>query len=178
MIPRRTKEYCCEDISKIENYELAKSSTKIWDCHHRAEILPCGKFSREDLKKFGFYYNRPACELILLTKQDHSSLHSKDYQKENNPHFGHHHSKETKAKMRKHRLGMKFPKEWCDNIGKSKLGQIPWNKGKQLPKECRDKISATLTGTHWFNNGKVQLQAKECPPGFVAGRLKKKKLGD
>ncbi len=27
------------------------------------------------------------------------------------------------------------------------------------------------TGKHWYNNGVVQVQALECPEGFVAGRL-------
>lgn len=174
MIPKRIKEYCCEDIALIENYDKAKKSAKRWDCHHRAEILPCGKFSREDLKKFDLYYNRPACELILLSKSDHSKLHSKDYQKDNNPHFGHHHTKDTKAILRKKRLGMKLPKEWCDNIGKSKKGQIAWNKGKHLPQEYKDKISKSISGRHWYNDGNVQLQAKECPNGFIKGRLKRK----
>lgn len=153
MIPRRITEYCCEDVSKIENYEQAKNSLSLWDCHHRAEILPCGKFSREDLKKFGLYYNRPACELILLSKVEHSKLHSKDYQLENNPHFGCHHSENTKQKIREKRLGMKLPKKWCDNISKSKLGKATWNKGKHLTQKQRSKISKAISGTHWYNNG-------------------------
>lgn len=178
MIPRRIKEYCCEDIALIENYEKAKESVEVWDCHHKAEILPCGKFSREDLKKSGLYYNRPACELILLSKSDHSKLHSMDYQKDNNPHFGHRHSEDTKTILRKKRLGIKLPKEWCDNIGKSKKGQTPWNKGRSLSQEYKDKISKTISGTHWYNDGNVQLQARECPDGFVKGRLKIKKRED
>ena len=174
MIPRRIKKYCCEDIALVENYEEAMKSTEVWDCHHKAEILPCGNFSREDLKKFDLYYNRPACELILLSKSDHSKLHSTGYQKENNPHFGHRHTEETKNILRNKRLGMIFPKEWRDNIRKSKKGQIPWNKGKSLSQEYKDKISKTISGTHWYNDGNVQLQARECPPGFVKGRLKKK----
>ena len=27
------------------------------------------------------------------------------------------------------------------------------------------------TGKHWYNNGVVQVQALECPDGFVRGRL-------
>ena len=72
------KKYCSEDISLIENYALAiADTTQIWDCHHRAEILPCGRFSPNDLNKFGLYYNRPASELIFLTHSEHSRLHTK-----------------------------------------------------------------------------------------------------
>ena len=68
---------CCEDISKIENYEKAIADTEIhWVCHHRGGILPCGRFTRRDLKKFKLYYNRPASELIFLTKSEHSRIHT------------------------------------------------------------------------------------------------------
>ena len=70
--------YCCEDLSLIENYELAVNDhTQMWEIHHRGEILPCGRFSRADLKKFGLYFNRPASELIFLTKAEHNSLHKR-----------------------------------------------------------------------------------------------------
>ena len=79
MICERTvKRFCCEDLSLIENYELAvNDTTQTWDCHHRGEVLPCGRFSRDDLKKFGLYFNRPAAELIFLTKAEHIRLHFK-----------------------------------------------------------------------------------------------------
>lgn len=72
------KKYCCEDLSLIENYEFAINDiTQTWDCHHRREILPCGRFSGDDLKKFGLYYKRPASELIFLTPSAHRQLHYK-----------------------------------------------------------------------------------------------------
>ena len=73
---RHVKEFCCEDISLIENYNLAiADTTQTWHCHHRGEVLHCGRFSRDDLKKFGLYFNRPAAELIFLTKAEHDRLH-------------------------------------------------------------------------------------------------------
>ena len=74
----KVKNYCCEDISLIENYDKAiADNTQIWDCHHRGEILPCGRFKAKDLMKFGLYYNRPANELIFLPHAEHNSLHFK-----------------------------------------------------------------------------------------------------
>lgn len=82
--------FCGEDISNIENYEKAvDDKTQTWDCHHRAEILPCGRFGVDDLKKFGLYFHRPASELIFLTRADHIKLHF----------TGTHRSEETKAKL-------------------------------------------------------------------------------
>ena len=78
---QNVKSYCCEDFRLIENYELAvNDNTQTWDCHHKGEILPCGRFSRDDLKKFGLYFNRPAAELIFLTKAEHTRLHLKGIQ--------------------------------------------------------------------------------------------------
>ena len=75
---RHVKKFCCEDISLIENYNLAiADTTQTWQCHHRGEVLPCGRFSRDDLKKFGLYYKRPAAELIFLTPTEHHRLHKK-----------------------------------------------------------------------------------------------------
>ena len=72
------KKFCCEDLSLIENYDKAiADATQTWHCHHRGEVLPCGRFSVSDLKKFGLYFNRPASELIFLTHSEHRSLHLK-----------------------------------------------------------------------------------------------------
>ena len=75
---QNVKSFCCEDISLIENYDIAVAdTTQTWDCHHRGEVLPCGRFSRDDLIKFGLYYKRPASELIFLTPFAHRQLHNK-----------------------------------------------------------------------------------------------------
>ena len=63
---------------------------------------------------------------------------------ENNPFYGRQHSNETKRK-----------------ISESKKGKPSWNKGKKLGSN----------GTHWYNNGEINVKAKKCPEGFVKGRL-------
>ncbi len=85
MIARMSKirQYCCEDISLIENYEKAvNDSTQMWVCHHRNEITMNAR--RSTLKKRGMYYNRPASELIFLTNSEHSTLHGTEG---NNPRY-------------------------------------------------------------------------------------------
>lgn len=75
---RYARKFCCEDLSLIENYDKAiADQTQTWDCHHRGEILPCGRFKAKHLKKFNLYYNRPANELIFLTYAEHTILHRK-----------------------------------------------------------------------------------------------------
>lgn len=69
----QAKRYCCEDISLIENYAAAVADSKMWDCHHRAETD--WKLTCKELKAQGRYWNRPASELIFLTKSAHKQLH-------------------------------------------------------------------------------------------------------
>lgn len=69
--------FCCEDLNLIENYETAiNDKEQTWHCHHRLEIQNGKVYSRKDLIDMNLYYNRPASELIFLTKSMHSSLHS------------------------------------------------------------------------------------------------------
>ena len=77
------KSFCCEDVSLIENYDKAINSNEMWDCHHRLEIQNNIIISKRDLIKQGLYYNRPASELIFLTKADHRKLHISLFRKQN-----------------------------------------------------------------------------------------------
>ena len=72
---RNAKKFCCEDISKIENYEKALNDSELYDCHHKLEI-ELNK-SQKELKEMGLYFNRPANELIFLTQSEHIRLHRK-----------------------------------------------------------------------------------------------------
>ena len=68
------KKYCCEDISLIENYKEAVNSNEKWECHHKLEI-ELNK-SVQELKDLNLYFNRPANELIFLTKSEHIKIHN------------------------------------------------------------------------------------------------------
>lgn len=94
MIGKRSKIYCCEDLSLIENYDKAiNDNTKIWDVHHRLEIREDGTLvSSKELIEKGLYWHRPANELIFLTKAEHNRLHNYNMREE------------TKQKMRSKKL--------------------------------------------------------------------------
>lgn len=158
---KQAKKYCCEDISLIENYtEAIADKTQTWDIHHRAEILPCGRYTKAQLEKHGLYWNVPASQLIFLKHSEHRRLHNLNMSDEihtkrcialggeNNPMYGKHHSSETRAKL-------------------SNAAKIAQHKPEVLAKQ-----RAAKKGKHWWNNRIVQLQAFECPKGFVAGRLR------
>lgn len=101
--------YCCEDISRIENYELAKRDNfRGWVIHHRLELVETGAVvdsTRQDLKARGIYYNRPASELIYLTKSEHQKLH---HTGKPGPNRGKHCSEEHKRKLLESKKGKKY----------------------------------------------------------------------
>lgn len=85
MISERTaKMYCSEDISLIENYHQAiADKDKMWDIHHRMECDDEGRtlFTHKQLKKMNLYFNRPAKELIFVTRPMHLKIHLEQMQK-------------------------------------------------------------------------------------------------
>lgn len=108
------KQYCKEDISLIENYEIAISdNTQTWHCHHRDEVkvLPSGmrviRLS-QDLIEAGRYYNCPANELIFLTNSEHRRLHNTG---EGNPNYSKKLSEEHRGNISTALQGKKFSEE-------------------------------------------------------------------
>lgn len=126
-----------------------------------------------ELIKKGLYNGRPACELIFLTKSEHSKIHrndptfkkkmhaarqgkklseetknkmSKAKKGEKHPLFGKHHSEEAKIKISKAKKGKALSEEHKKRISEAQ-------KGKKLLEETKTKISDTLKGSHWWNNG-------------------------
>lgn len=136
MICNKTVEkYCNGDISQIENYDKAVTDmVHTWACHHRAEILPCGNFSLETLKKYGLYYKRHASELIFLTKSEHQRLH---HSGKTHHLYGKHHSDETRIKMSLAHKGKHHSDETRRKISEA---------NQNISEETRRKISEALKG--------------------------------
>ena len=166
----------CKDYQNIENYQKAKAGNfKGWCIHHRLETHNSDgerrpvDITKKELKALGLYYHRPAEELIFLTSSEHTHLHKK----------GKKFSEETKNKMgaakkgNKNALGCKRSEETRRKMSESKKE----NKnalGCKRSEETKKKMREAKKGTRWFNNGKINKRAKECPPGFVPGILKRK----
>ena len=72
--------------------------------------------------------------------------------------------------------GKHFSEEHKKKLSEAKKGKHTGNDnpfyGKRHSEETRRKISEACKGCHWYNNGKINTMAKECPPGFVPGRIK------
>ena len=71
MISRNLKHLTkvCKDFTKVENYDEAVKSDKMYVLHHCAEF----RYTSEELKAMGKYYDRPPHELIFIPVSLHSS---------------------------------------------------------------------------------------------------------
>lgn len=122
----------CRTPELIENYDKAiADTTQVWFCHHRLETHTSDgerravDLSWKELKALGTYYDRPAEELIFLTKKDHEQLHYTG--KKRGPH-----SEETIRKMSESCKGRRLTEEAKEKISKANKGNKAWNKGKHF----------------------------------------------
>lgn len=113
--------YCKEDISLIENYYVAIKDTEMWECHHRTEIW--WNCSKQELIDNECYYNRPAKELIFLTKAEHRSIHNK-----------------SRERNKEYRLNVSTA------LKKS-------SKFQDYMKGQGERNTLYMTGRHWYNDG-------------------------
>ena len=161
------KQYC-KDYENIENYQKAKKDNfKGWECHHRLETHTSDGKRREvditaaKLKALGMYYNRPAEELIFLTTREHNAFKKgKKLSDECKKKIG------AALKENKNALG-------CKRSEETRKKNAEAHKGKHHTEETKKKLREVRKGKHWYNNGKINIMSKECPDGFVPGRIKK-----
>ena len=126
------KNYCCEDISSIENFEIAATDTsEVWHIHHRKETDE--NITRKTLIENNLYYNRPAAELIFLTKAMHNSTHFKNRKL----------SDEVRRHMSEGGKGKKLSDEHKRHISEATSGDGNGMYGKHHSDESKNKISQT-----------------------------------
>lgn len=138
---RNAKRYCRDDISKIENYELAVSDpNETWALHHRDEVktLPSGitvirKLS--DLKEAGRYYACPSNELIFLTKYEHGRVHGKNKTEEGKRKLS------ESMKGNQNRKGRRHSEETRKKISEAAKGRPSSSYSRIFTKESRKKMS-------------------------------------
>lgn len=153
MISKNVIDYCCEDPSLIENYDKAiNDNSEIWECHHRLETDK--HMSKEQLQDQNLYLNRPACELIFLTKSDHSRLHAINVKEETNRKRsetlkGTKHSNES---YRQQSISLKI---------KYNNGYINPMYGKRQSEESNRKRSKSMTGRQHSSKGKHRVYDNE-----------------
>lgn len=193
MISKNVLKLCCEDISKIENYDKAIiDSVRIWHCHHRLETISNSIITVETLKKANMYYHRPANELIFLSPSEHAKLHTtgersnKVWLKKHLPEYikqkislsnkGKPKSEEHKQKLKLSRLGKKASLETRQKLSAMRKGKKLGPMSDITKKHISEaKKAKNLIGVlHWYNNGKKESCLKNCPMGWTKGRLTKR----
>lgn len=127
--------YCKDDISLIENYEKAfNDKNETWICHHKLEIVL--SMSQKEMIKNNLYFNRPASELIFLTRYEHTVLHNKNCLEET--------KKKRSLTLKGHQ---DFSKEyWSNPENRKKQSERAkskpiWNKGIPTSEETKKKQS-------------------------------------
>ena len=169
-------ELYCIDPENIENYEKAKKNNfKGWEVHHRLETHNSDgerrlvDITRDELIALGMYWNRPASELIFLKRCKHRSLHMKG----NTRRLDKCHSEESKKKIGEANKGKHRSEQTRKKMGEAKKGN-KYALGYKHSEKIKKKIGEAKKGALWYNNGKINIRAKECPPGFLPGMLKRK----
>lgn len=176
MIGKNLNNICKEDISLVQNYEKAvDDTTQIWELHHRLGAV----ISRQDLIKMDLYYNRPAIELIFVTREQHNIIHHKGKiypplsnetklkiseacKGELNGFYGKNHSEETKKKMSEARIEyFKNHPEMIEKLSKLQQGNKYWL-GKHHSEETKQKLSEIFKGRTPWNKGITGYKNKPC----------------
>ena len=95
---------------------------------------------------------------------------------------GKHPSEETKNKISEANKGKRYSEETRKKMSDAHKGKHTGSDnpfyGKHPSEEARKKMSEAnkgnknVRGTRWYNNGEKCVRAKECPEGFVPGRVK------
>ena len=69
--------------------------------------------------------------------------------------------------------GKRHKQKTKELMSAARQGRTP-SKGMQHSDEYKNFMSEYMCKLKWFNNGSITIRAKECPPGFSYGRIKKK----
>ena len=159
-IEQLAKDY--EDAMK----EAAEASSKAMKGKHPSEETK-NKISEANKGKhtgeYNSFYGRHHSE---KTRNKLSEINKGKHTGADNPFYGKHHTEETKNKMSE---AWEYDKHFTEEV-KRKMSEA--KKGKRFSEEHKKNIGEARKGIHWYNNGKINIMSKECPPGFVPGMLK------
>ena len=135
-------------MSELQKGHTAWNKGKQLSAETRKKISEGNKVKRtgKDNQNYGNH-------LSAETRKKISEAMKGKHTGENNPMYGKHHTDEVKERM-------------------SKSLSEAWDYDKHFTEEVKRKMSKAMKGMRWFNNGEKCVRAKECPPGFVPGRIK------
>lgn len=102
-------------------------------------------------------------DLVVMTRSEHAKLHM----------TGKKFTEETCKRMSEAHKGAKYSEERCKMMSELVKGDKNPMYGKTFSEEHRKRMSEAQKGYHWYNNGVIQTKCRECPNGFVPGRILK-----
>ena len=125
-------DYCSEDLSRIENYELAlDDKEEVWQIHHKLEAF----YSAAELKAMNLYYERPAKELIFVTRKGNTKRCHHCYW----PH---------KALGKNHNSNRSGTRWWTNGTLNTRAFECPgegWRNGRTWSKNTINSIAAKVS---------------------------------
>lgn len=137
------------------------------------DLVPMTNSEHVSHHKMGNKYGlgkHPSEESIRKMKEAKSEISDETREKMRLAQLGKHASDEARAKMskakigNKNRLGKKCSEESRERMRQSHLG-------KPLADETREKLSEVRKGMKFWNDGHKNVRARECPEGFVPGKI-------
>ena len=139
--------------------QLAKDyETAMKEAYEASSKAQKGKHLSEEMKK----KMSEAKKGHLVSEATRNKM-SKAQKGRPSPLKGKHQSEETKNKRSEALKG-----HYVSEETRQKMSEAARNR----PEETRKKLSAVSKGKRWYNNGEINIRAKECPPGFIPGRIK------
>lgn len=152
-------------MSEETKQKISKSNTgmKMPDSQRNAlRLYHTGlRHSKETKRKIGIASRKENRSPETLRKMSESSkrenLSEETLQKMSESHKGFHHTEETKEKLSKCFKGKTLSEEARNNISKGHIGIEPWNKGKELTQEHKDKVSESVKGLKNGHSNKYKV---------------------
>lgn len=143
----------------------------------------CNCLPEEDTKYLGSYKDKtfkPSQKIILQTFKTRKEAITAEiilhdfYRVDINPYFANR-SKQKVTGFFYDASGNKYPNRKPHPPRKQtrstrqKLTEI--NTGKKHSESTKNKLKQLVSGLSWYNNGEISVRRKECPEGFIPGRL-------
>lgn len=136
----------CAKPELIENYdEAVNDKNEVWACHHRMEEV----FSRKELIRAGWYYNRRPEELIFIKRSEHDGnprIHIEKRRALEKPKHTKPHTKETRELISKKCKGHKLSEETKEKMSLSRMGHPV---SDETRKKLKESNKNTHKGQHW-----------------------------
>ena len=166
-----------KDGAEIDNDEDNLVSLSLAD-HFRVHyyLWKCAKKGYRGMMAKAFVFMRKKAVVYATDKtieqiaRDYENAMREAAEASSKANKGKHPSEETRKKLSEAKKGKPSPNKGkhLSEETRKKLSEAK----KNMSEEYKKKLREAKKGMRWFNNGEKCVRAKECPPGFIPGRIK------